>query len=95
MSERHSNTEPAVRTPVQRLAGSTLSEEDWIASEAPLEIQIGNTPMTVLMRTPGNDEELVHGFLYNEGVIVSAEDILSIGPGHLSPEGCRGQRDQC
>jgi FdhD protein len=90
MSERDPNTEPAVRTPVQRLARSTFSEEDWIASEAPLEIRIGNTPMTVLMRTPGNDGELVRGFLYNEGVIALAEDVLSIDPGHLSPEDVGG-----
>jgi len=90
MSERDPNTEPAIRTPVQRLADSVLSQEDWIASEAPLEVRIGNTPMTVLMRTPGNDEELVRGFLYNEGVVASASEILSIGPSHLSPEDVGG-----
>jgi FdhD protein len=41
---------------------------DWIASEAPLEVRIDGKPVTVLMRTPGNDEELVRGFLFNEGV---------------------------
>src|SRR5215471_169695 len=85
-----SNLEPAVQTPVQRFAESVTCKQDWIASEAPLEVRIGNTPMTVLMRTPGNDEELVLGFLYGEGAIKSEDDVLSIGPGHLSPEDVGG-----
>jgi FdhD protein len=33
------------------------------------------------MRTPGHDEELVTGFLFNEGVIADADDLLAIeGP---------------
>jgi FdhD protein len=90
MTEHEANTEPAVRTHIQRVAGTVLCEEDWIASETPLEIRIGNMPMTVLMRTPGNDEELVRGFFYSEGIIQSAEEIVSIVPGHLSPEDVGG-----
>jgi len=81
-----SNLQPAVQTPVERFAESVTRKQDWIASEAPLEVRIGNTPMTVLMRTPGNDDELVRGFLYGEGAIKSEGDVLSIGPSHLSPE---------
>jgi FdhD protein len=51
---------------------------DWVAVESPLEVRIGPKPATVLMRTPGNDEELVRGFLFSEGIITSADDILSI-----------------
>jgi FdhD protein len=85
-----SNIEVAVQTPVQRLGEFTTSEMDWVASEAPLELRIGNTPTTVLMRTPGNDNELVRGFLFSEGVITGAEDVISIGPSHLSPEDVGG-----
>jgi FdhD protein len=42
------------------------------------------------MRTPGNDDELVRGFLYSEGAINSEDDVLSIGPSHLSPEDVGG-----
>ena len=42
------------------------------------------------MRTPGHDEELVRGFLYSEGVVSSAEEILSVGPVHSSPEDVGG-----
>jgi FdhD protein len=51
---------------------------DWIAVEAPLEIRIGLKPTTVLMRTPGDDEELVRGFLFSEGIITGTDDIVSI-----------------
>jgi FdhD protein len=68
----------------------TRSDLDWIASEAPLEVRIDGKPVTVLMRTPGHDEELVRGFLYNEGVVSSARDLVSVGPVHESPEDVGG-----
>ena len=40
-------------------AGEARSELDELAVEAPLEIRLGKKPITVVMRTPGNDEELV------------------------------------
>ena len=43
--------------------------EDRVAVEAPLEIRLGAKPLTVIMRTPGDDEELTLGFLYSEGVL--------------------------
>lgn len=51
---------------------------DCIAVEAPLEVRIGGKSATVLMRTPGHDEELVRGFLFSEGIIARAEDLLSM-----------------
>jgi FdhD protein len=52
--------------------------DDCIAVEAPLELRIGGKAATVLMRTPGHDEELVRGFLFSEGLIGEADDILSM-----------------
>lgn len=52
--------------------------EDTLAVEEPLEIRIGGKPFTTTMRTPGADYELIHGFLYSEGVIHTAQDIASI-----------------
>jgi FdhD protein len=60
--------------------GATTSRDDWVAAEAPLEIRISGKSATVLMRTPGQDEELIHGFFYSEGIISSAEQIFSISP---------------
>src|SRR6185436_6643843 len=36
------------------------------------------------------DAELVRGFLYNEGVVSSAADFVSVGPVHDSPEDVGG-----
>jgi FdhD protein len=58
-----------------------LSHGDLLAMEAPLEVRVGGRPVTVMMRTPGHDPELVTGFLFTEGVIADADDILSIEPG--------------
>ncbi len=59
-------------------AGSDRRRTDSVAIEAPLEIRFGGRPATVLMRTPGHDEELVRGFLYTEGIISRADDIISL-----------------
>ncbi len=52
--------------------------DDEIAVEAPLEIRVGGKALTVVMRTPGHDEELARGFLYNESLVESAADIVAI-----------------
>jgi FdhD protein len=57
--------------------GPDSNHADAVAVEAPLEVRIAGTPVTVLMRTPGHDEELVTGFLFNEGVIADADALLT------------------
>jgi FdhD protein len=42
---------------------------DSVAVEEPLEVRVGGEPLSVTMRTPGNDEELALGFLFGEGLI--------------------------
>ncbi len=53
-------------------------EEDRLAVEEPLEIRLGGRRFTLTMRTPGNDEELVAGFLLAEGFIESRADLGEI-----------------
>ncbi len=68
-----------VRTPVRRFHnGVFTSRPDVVAGEEPLEIRIGGRSLTVTMRTPGHDIELVHGFLHAEGVITAVDDISEI-----------------
>ncbi|WP_174188863.1 formate dehydrogenase accessory sulfurtransferase FdhD [Nocardia barduliensis] len=50
---------------------------DTLAVEEPLEIRIDGQSLTVTMRTPGDDIDLVHGFLLSEGMIGSAADIVA------------------
>ena len=52
--------------------------EDQLAVEEPFEIQIEGRSLAMIMRTPGHDRELAMGFLYSEGVIQSATQVLSI-----------------
>jgi FdhD protein len=51
---------------------------DTVAAEEPLEIRLAGTPLAVTMRTPGDDFDLVQGFLTTEGVIGAATDIAGL-----------------
>ena len=57
---------------------------DPVSVEEPLEVQIVTgadrsvSPVSVTMRTPGNDEELAVGFLVTEGIIGKIEDVLDV-----------------
>lgn len=48
---------------------------DHVAVEEPLDIRLNGQQLSLTMRTPGNDVELIHGFLHGEGLIKSREDI--------------------
>ncbi|GAA3394062.1 formate dehydrogenase accessory sulfurtransferase FdhD [Cryptosporangium minutisporangium] len=64
------------RRPVIRISGSDQTRRpDTLVVEEPLEIRVGGQPLAVTMRTPGDDLELVHGFLLSEGVITSPEQV--------------------
>ncbi|HVV22381.1 MAG TPA: formate dehydrogenase accessory sulfurtransferase FdhD, partial [Pseudonocardiaceae bacterium] len=67
-----------VRRPVIRLsADGERRRPDTLAAEEPFEIRVNDVPLTVTMRTPGDDVELAHGFLLTEGVIGDREDVLT------------------
>lgn len=54
------------------------SEQDIVADEEPLQITIDGHPIAVVMRTPGDDEDLVKGFLKTEGILGNIEDISRV-----------------
>jgi FdhD protein len=60
---------------------------DEVAAEEPLEIRIDGVPVSVTMRTPGDDFDLAAGFLFTEGIVTSREQIARIAYG-------RGEDDQ-
>jgi FdhD protein len=59
-------------------AGHRTTKSDYLAVEEPLEIRIGDDPISVTMRTPGHDRELAAGFLFTEGLVRRAIDIESL-----------------
>jgi FdhD protein len=79
----------AVRTVRLERGKPPFRLEDRVAVESPLEIRVGGRPLTVIMRTPGEDEELALGFLYTEGLIDSAADVV----GCARPPGLSGDEE--
>ena len=53
-------------------------KEDVLAVEEPLEIRLGSLSFSVTMRTPGDDFDLVAGFLVSEGVIWDPDQLVSL-----------------
>ncbi len=79
-------------TELVRVAGTTSeTRDDALATEEPLEIRLlwgedRKTTVAVTMRTPGADAELSLGFLFAEGVIRSAADVVALSAGDHSAE---------
>src|SRR5882724_8209719 len=81
----HSKETAAYPIEVLRDGDSDRQRMDDVAVEAQLDIRFSGRPATVLMRTPGHDEELVRGFLFSEGIIGRTDDVLSLSrPDDLS-----------
>jgi len=66
----------AVRIDVRE--GRRVIREETLAAEEPLEIRLGHESFTVSMRTPGDDFDLVAGFLVSEGIIFAPEQLISL-----------------
>jgi FdhD protein len=64
---------------ILRWDGESAGEhDDDLAEEEPLEIRVRGRPISVTMRTPGQDAELAAGFLLTEGIIRGPQDLLRI-----------------
>jgi FdhD protein len=67
------------REPVLRLGGGAggggARSRDTLAGEEPLEIRVGGRQIAVTMRTPGEDFDLVAGYLVGEGVVRGPEQV--------------------
>ena len=70
----------------QSTQGTNKEVSDEVAVEEPLEFHIAFGPqasreqrnIAITMRTPGNDFQLVLGFLYSEGIIQNIGDVIGI-----------------
>jgi FdhD protein len=66
-------------TPITRVEDGRATEaDDLVVVEEPLEIRIGEKPVSVTLRTPGDDFDLAAGFLFTESIVRRGEDIQSI-----------------
>src|SRR6266446_2568683 len=69
-------TTPAVRHTVGRdREHGVVWTDDHAAVEEPLDIRLRGLSLAVTMRMPGDDEDLVAGFLFTERVISTADDL--------------------
>lgn len=58
--------------------GDWRDDRDQVAAEEPLQLSLDGKPLSIVMRTPGNDLELALGLLLAERVIRSIDDVASI-----------------
>jgi FdhD protein len=64
-----------LRVPV---GGAAEHRADLLAVEEPLEIRVDDEPLTVTMRTPGDDIDLAAGFLFTEGLLGGLDEVHEI-----------------
>jgi FdhD protein len=66
-------------TRITRWSGGEIeTRDDLVAVEEPLQVVVDGRALAVLMRTPGDDEVLVMGFLLTEGIIDKAAQVRRI-----------------
>lgn len=71
-------TEAITTRQVLRVRNGAASLSDDLVVEEPLEIRLDGTPLAVLMRTPGDDEELILGFAITEGIVNGPSEVAHI-----------------
>jgi FdhD protein len=59
-------------------AGDWREDRDQVAAEEPLQLSLEGKPLSIVMRTPGNDLELALGLLLAERVIRSVDEIARV-----------------
>ena len=64
---------------IRRWDGESLrTVDDRVAAEEPLQIYLDGKPLSIVMRTPGNDIELSLGLLWAERVITSRDQVVKV-----------------
>jgi FdhD protein len=64
-------------------AGHWTHSPDAVVTEEPLQLMLEGKPLSVVMRTPGNDLELCLGLMFSEGILRALKDVNLI---HISAE---------
>jgi FdhD protein len=55
--------------------GHVVEQKDEVAVESPLQMEVNDKPVSITMRTPGDDIALTVGFLFTEGILRRYEEI--------------------
>ena len=77
-------SDPAGRPQAPQLPITRWREGDWshaedrLAAEEPLQLALSGTPLSIVMRTPGNDLELALGLLWAERVITALDQVRGV-----------------
>ncbi len=65
--------------PVKRYLRTSFEDvSDELVEESPVEFRIGGVPIAVVMRTPGQDEDLGLGFALTEGIVLHPGEVKHI-----------------
>jgi FdhD protein len=69
-----------VERTVRRISGGATvgSGPDELVVEEPLELRVGGRAIGVTMRTPGDDMDLLAGFLVTEGVVCGRDELVAM-----------------
>jgi len=59
-------------------AGQWSESPDMVATEEPLQLMLDGEPLSVVMRTPGDDIELCLGLMFSEGIVRTTKDVRVI-----------------
>lgn len=69
----------SVIRPITRLGPDGQgSVDDALVVERPVEFRLSGVPVAVLMRSPGDDEDLARGFALSESIVLDPDEILRI-----------------
>jgi FdhD protein len=61
-------------------ARRTQAGDDLLVTESPVEFRLGDVPIAVLMRTPGDDVALGLGFAITEGIVLGPAEVDGVSP---------------
>ena len=78
MKKRVSQRRQITRFRLGETENGISRREDFLAGEEPLEIRLGAKSFSVTMRTPGDDFDLVAGFLVSEGIVWEPGQLVSL-----------------
>lgn len=73
--ERQSARRSVLRLRADEPGAPRVRQADSLAAEEPLELRVNGSSLAVTMRTPGDDMDLLAGFLVGEGVIAARDDL--------------------